>query len=97
MELANDPVELVHVVIPFLQAIRLFRTQPDGDGLAGDLSSPLAIRAVQHRGIGFAATRWVSAATESVRDASSEHQAKIRELGHQGAMSVFEALERRID
>jgi len=52
---------------------------------------------VQHRGIGFAATRWVSAATESVRDASSEHQAKIRELGHQGAMSVFEALERRID
>ena len=97
LELANDPVELAHVVIPFLQSIRLFRAQPDGDGLASNLSSPLAIRAVQHRGIGFAATRWVSAAVEGVRDASAEHQSEIRELGHQGAMSLFEALERRVD
>jgi len=52
---------------------------------------------MQHRGIGFAATRWVSAAVESARDASAEHQAEIRELGQQGAVSLFEALERRVD
>ena len=97
LELANDSVELAHVVTPVLQAIRLFRVQPGGDSLASNLSSPLAIRAVQHRGIGLAATRWVSAAAESARDTSSEHQVKIRELGHQGAMSPFEALDRRVD
>lgn len=97
LELANDPVELAHVVTPVLQAIRLFRAQPDGDSLASNLSSPLAIRAVEHRGISFAAARWVSAAAESVRDASAEHQAKIPELGDQGAMSLLEALERGVD
>ena len=96
MELANDPVELAHVVIPGLQALRLLRVQPDGDGFASNLSSPLAIRAVQPRGVGFAATRWVSAAVEAARDASSEHQAEIRELGQQGAMALFETKERRV-
>jgi hypothetical protein len=96
LELANDPVELAHVVIPALQAIRLFRAQPDGDGLASNLSSPLAIRAVQPWGIGFATARRVSAAVEGARDASAEHQAEIRELGHQGAVSLFEALERSV-
>ena len=94
LEQSNDPVEFVHVSIPVLEACRLRRSQGDVDGLPCHLSGPHAIRSAQLWRVSFAPARWGSASKVAECDTSAEHQADVRELGRQGAMALFEALER---
>ena len=93
----DDPVELAHVLIPAIEVCRLFRGQGGVDGLACNLSGALVIWTVQHRRVGSAETPRVSANAEAEGDASSEHQADVREFGQQNAMVLFKFVERRFD
>jgi len=97
LKLFDDPVELAHVLIPVIEVWRLLRGQGGVDGLACYLSGPLVIRTMQHRRVGSAATLRVSANAEAEGDASSEHQADVREFGQQCAMLLFKFGERRFD
>lgn len=91
--MANDLLEISHVLNPILETLSLFRGQSGVDCFSGDLSGPLVIWSVKHRGIGLAPARWVTAAVIAESNASLKDQADVRNLGQQCVMTLFEKLK----
>lgn len=95
-ELADDVVKPTHVLVPGRAPLDVLGGQRRPDGLAFDLSGPQVVRAVQLRGVGFAATRWVAAAVHCAHDAPPEDQSYVHDLGHEVAVTLLESLKRRV-
>jgi hypothetical protein len=93
LEFGHNAIEFTHILVPDEAVLRVFGRQLGGDRLAGDLAGPHVVGSMEDGWVGLASTARLSTVRHTRCDTSSQHQAEIRQLGQQCAVTLFETAQ----